>query len=72
MLERKTSNWLDDGQKAYTPKGFMAGLHLESISVDFNGKIELSYDADYQVFFGHGILLSLDEQDQFSDAHLAG
>jgi len=72
MLELKNSNWLDDGQKAYTPKGFMAGLHLESISVDFNGGIQLSYDADYLLFFGHGILLSLDERDQFSNAHLAG
>ncbi|MBK9771568.1 MAG: DUF2262 domain-containing protein [Candidatus Obscuribacter sp.] len=60
------------GKKPIRQKDLWQVFTLESISVDFNGKIELSYDADYQVFFGHGILLSLDEQDQFSDAHLAG
>ena len=69
LLENYNDNW-NDGSPI-SVKTFMNLLKLESVSVNPDSGAELYYE-DGDLFAGHCIIVSMDEQRRFQDAGIAG
>jgi hypothetical protein len=69
LLDLHNDTW-NDGDKI-GPEIFMGRMDLETISLYADGTAELYYN-DGDLFWGHTILVSVDEQGGFEDASIAG
>lgn len=70
LLELKNEVWLDENEELLTPEQFKTRIMLKSIAIWSDG-VELYHD-DGDLFLGHSILVRMDSNDRFIDAHLAG
>jgi hypothetical protein len=71
LLELKNGEWLGDGEAPYTEASFAKKLSLESMVFYPDGTREFTFK-DGGLFFGHVVLVSLDENDECVEASIAG
>lgn len=64
LLELKNESWVDDDEESVTAEEFAKRLTLESVSLERDGSIELSFD-DGDLFWGHLVVVRAD-----GDRHL--
>ena len=71
LLALKNSGWLEEGEEPLIAEEFIARLRLEDINILPHGIAEFWYD-DGDVFWGHGIVLTLEPDNRFGEAALFG
>jgi hypothetical protein len=71
LLELKNENWLDSEEEPLTREQFKHRMTLESVDISVEGEIGFFYD-DGDLFFGHCIVITLDQCDRFVNADIAG
>ena len=71
MLELKNDTWLDEEETALSAADFKKKIKLETLMVSEDGSHQLFY-ADGDLFWGHTIVVNLDDQDAYEDATLFG
>lgn len=71
LLGMKNSDWLEDGEKKVSAEEFKARIKLQSINVEPNGEVTFWY-SDGDLFLGHSIQVTIDENDLCTDANIAG
>jgi len=71
LLELKNGEWLGEGESPFTEERFAEKLLLESMVFYPDRTRELTF-RDGGLFFGHVVLVSLDEDDACADASIAG
>jgi hypothetical protein len=72
LLELKNETWIeDDNEEPLTPEQFNQRMILESISIAPDGKVSF-YHNDGDLFWGHCILVTMDSENNFIDAEIAG
>lgn len=71
LLELKNDTWLDEGEPKVTAANFKSKLVLESFTAYANGRVEF-WHYDGQLFLGHSIEVTLDENDKCLSANIAG
>jgi hypothetical protein len=71
LLGIKNDTWLDEDEEAVTPERFKSLMSLESIVIYPDGAVEF-YHHDGDLFWGHCILVRMDEQHKFISAETSG
>ncbi|WP_310488252.1 DUF2262 domain-containing protein [Chamaesiphon sp. VAR_69_metabat_338] len=71
LLQIKNETWIDDDEQPLTPEQFQQRTSLESISIDAAGEISF-YHNDDDLFWGHCILVTMDSENNFIGAEIAG
>lgn len=61
----------DDEEVDITEEDFIEAITMETINISSDGSITVYYD-DGDLFFGHVILVNIDENMQYESAHIAG
>jgi hypothetical protein len=71
LLELKNETWIDENEEPSTPEQFKHRMVLESISIDSDGEVSF-YHNDGNLFWGHCILVTMDSENNFIGAEIAG
>ena len=71
LLELKNDEWLDEDEEPLTSEDFQGAMQLESISFEPDGEVLFFHD-DGDLFWGHCILITMDREDRFTHADIAG
>ena len=71
LLQIKNETWLDDDEQPLTLEQFQQRMTLESIHIDSDGEISY-YHNDGDLFWGHYILVTMDSENRFIVAEIAG
>jgi hypothetical protein len=70
LLKIKNETWIDD-EEPLTPAQFQQRMILESIWIDSDGEVSF-YHNDGDLFWGHCILVTMDSENNFIGAEIAG
>jgi hypothetical protein len=70
LLPLKNENWLGDDESPLSPDQFLARMTLETVSVD-PGMVQFYYH-DGDLFWGHTIIATFDEEEDQAWAEIAG
>lgn len=71
LLKIHNDSWRDDDEEIVTTQEFCQGIKPESIIIYDELNAEIYYQDD-DLFWGHVIIVSIDENGEFSDATIAG
>lgn len=71
LLQLKNETWIDEGEDPLTTEQFQQWMTLESISIDSGGNVSF-YHNDGDLFLGHCILVTMDSENNFIVAEIAG
>jgi hypothetical protein len=72
LLTLKNETWIDDeNEQPLTPEQFTERMVLDSVSIDSDGDVSL-YHNDGDLFWGHCILVTMDSENNFIGAEIAG
>jgi hypothetical protein len=71
LIELKNETWIDENEEPSTPEQFKQRMVLESISIDSDGEVSF-YHNDGNLFWGHCILVTMDSENNFICAEIAG
>jgi hypothetical protein len=71
LLELKNTIWLDDDEAPLTSDQFQDRIILESITISPDGELDFFHN-DGDMFWGHSVLVSIDQDDRFIEANIAG
>ncbi|MBD2456065.1 DUF2262 domain-containing protein [Nostoc sp. FACHB-87] len=71
LLELKNETWLDEDETFLTSEEFKDQIILEGLVFSPDGEVEFYYN-DGNIFFGHCIILTMDKDNCFIDAMIAG
>ncbi|WP_373543637.1 DUF2262 domain-containing protein [Chamaesiphon sp.] len=72
LLAIKNEIWIDDeDEEPLTPEQFKERMVLDSISIDSDGAVSF-YHNDGDLFWGHCILVTMDSENNFTIAEIAG
>jgi hypothetical protein len=70
LLELKNETWIED-EEPLTSQQFQQRMILESISIAPDGEVSF-YHNDGDLFWGHCILVTMDSENNFIGAEIAG
>lgn len=71
LLGLKNDEWLDADEEAVSADEFIRRMRLDGVVVYESGHAEFSY-VDGELFWGHGIMILMESDGSFRDAHVAG
>jgi hypothetical protein len=72
LLEIKNETWIDDeDEDPLTLEQFQQRMTLESICIDSDGAVSF-YHNDGDLFWGHCILVTMNSENRFIEAEIAG
>ena len=71
LLELKNDTWRDEDEPELSVEEFKRLMELEGIVVYGDGSAEFYY-LDGDLFWGHCILVQMDADERFDNAHIAG
>jgi hypothetical protein len=72
LLQIKNETWIEDeDEEPLTTEQFQQRMILESISIDLDGDVSF-YHNDGDLFWGHCILVTMDSENNFIIAEIAG
>ena len=71
LLALKNDSWRDADEAAVSAEEFKRLMRLEDVVVYGNGRAEF-YHSDGDLFWGHCILVLMETDGSFKDAHIAG
>jgi hypothetical protein len=72
LLQIKNETWIEDeDEEPLTIEQFQQRMTLESISIDSAGEVSF-YHNDGDLFWGHCILVTMDRENNFVGAEIAG
>jgi hypothetical protein len=72
LLQLKNETWFDDeDEDPLTPDRFQQRMTLESIHIDSEGEVSF-YHNDGDLFWGHCILVTMNSENRFIGAEIAG
>ena len=71
LLDLKNEEWMDVDEEPLTKSEFKAGLTVSEILLFAGGSFQLFLD-DNDMFWGHHIVIDVDETGAFSGATIAG
>ncbi|OCQ95739.1 hypothetical protein BCD64_09925 [Nostoc sp. MBR 210] len=71
LLELKNETWLDEDETFLTSEEFKNQIILEGLVFSPDGEVEFYYN-DGNIFFGHCIILTMDKDNCFIGAMIAG
>jgi hypothetical protein len=72
LLQIKNKAWIEDeDEEPLTPEQFQQRMTLESISIDSDGEVSF-YHNDGDLFWGHCILVTMNSENRFICAEIAG
>ncbi|WP_051038951.1 DUF2262 domain-containing protein [Chamaesiphon minutus] len=72
LLQVKNETWIDDeDEEPLTPEQFQQRMTLESICIDSDGEVSF-YHNDGDLFWGHCILVTMNSENRFIEAEIAG
>lgn len=71
MLLLKNESWLEENEKYYSLKPFRNEIKIYAINVFEEGLTEIFYKAN-DLFFGHEILVDLDDENKYESSTLIG
>lgn len=71
LLAIKNEAWTDEDEELLTIEQFQQRITLESIAIDSAGEVSF-YHHDGDLFWGHCILVTMDSEDRFVGAEIAG
>lgn len=71
LLELKNETWIDENEEPSTSEQFKHRMVIESISIDSDGEVSF-YHNDGDLFWGHCILVTMDNKNNFIHAEIAG
>ncbi len=68
----KNETWIEDkDEEPLTPEQFKERMVLDSISIDSDGDVSF-YHSDGDLFWGHCILVTMNSENNFTSADIAG
>ncbi len=71
LLDLKNEEWIDEDEKPLTKSEFKAGLTVSEILLFAGSSFQLFLD-DNDMFWGHHIVVDVDETGAFTGASIAG
>ena len=72
LLTLKNETWIEaKDEEPLTPEQFKEWMVLDSISIDSDGDVSF-YHSDGDLFWGHCILVTMNSQNNFNSADIAG
>lgn len=71
MLEIKNDTWLEEDQDPITTSEFVEGISMEGVTAFSDGSFE-TYFNDGDIFWGHSIVVGIDEEFNFTNADISG
>lgn len=71
LLELKNESWVESDEEKVTEDEFKERLLLESIKIESNGSLELSFE-DGDLFYGHWIIVKTDADRKLVYADIEG
>ena len=72
LLTLKNETWMEDkDEEPLTPEQFKERMVLDSISIDSDGDVSF-YHSDGDLFWGHCILVTMNSENNFTSADIAG
>lgn len=71
LIKLKNENWLEEGEDEITQEAFVKQINLDSIQVYPDKEFELYY-SDGDIFWGHSIVVDIDDQFIIQDINIAG
>lgn len=71
LLDLKNEEWMDEDEKPLTKSEFNAGLTVSEILLFADGNFQLFFD-DNDMFWGHHVVIDVDEAGAFAGASIAG
>ncbi|WP_373539354.1 DUF2262 domain-containing protein [Chamaesiphon sp.] len=72
LLAIKNETWIEDeDEEPLTPEQFKERMVLDSISIDSDAAVSF-YHNDGDLFWGHCILVTMDSENNFTGAEIAG
>ncbi len=71
MLSLKNENWLDEGEAELTKSAFQKEVSIYGINIYEEGDTEIYYKAN-DLFWGHEIQVSLDDDNKYESSTLVG
>lgn len=71
LLELKNDTWLGEDESEFTESQFIEKMSLSTISFETDGSMTFWFD-DGDLFWGHTISVTVDENDQLIDAEIMG
>lgn len=71
LLDLKNEEWIDEDETPLTQSEFIAGLTVSEILLFADGNFQLFFD-DNDMFWGHHVVIDVDEAGAFTGASIAG
>lgn len=71
LLKTKNQSWIDENEEEVTSDEFMENLELSSLNMEQDGSLTF-YFRDGDMFWGHYVEVSIQENGAYTNANLVG